>query len=247
MSDRVLRKWEEVVSLRDRQVYAAAGYHRRGGLGTRPALLVIDTTYAFVGDRPEPILESVKRFTNSCGEVGWQAVSAIHQLLNHARPKRIPIIYTAGIEAKTESESGRWASKHGRVIEESNVTTSGTKSIVKEIAPRSNDYVLSKSKPSAFFGTPLLSYLIQNEVNTLLVSGCTTSGCVRASVLDAFSYNYRIGVIEETVFDRGEVSHLVNLWDMNAKYADVITLSEACDYLNKLQPLTTKPVTLANS
>jgi nicotinamidase-related amidase len=103
--------------------------------------------------------------------------------------------------------------------------------IVKEIAPEPRDVLLRKSKPSAFFGTGLLHYLLELKVDTLLVTGTTTSGCVRATVIDAFSHNFNVAVVEECTFDRGEASHAINLFDMNAKYADVVSLQTTIDYL----------------
>ena len=103
--------------------------------------------------------------------------------------------------------------------------------IVEEIAPESRDYIVPKLKPSMFFGTPLVSLLRGLEIDTLLVAGTTTSGCVRATVIDAFSYEYKVALVEECNFDRGEASHAINLFDMNAKYADVISLAEAKTYL----------------
>jgi maleamate amidohydrolase len=105
---------------------------------------------------------------------------------------------------------------------------------VREIAPRDGDIVIRKDKPSVFFGTPLMSYLHELQVDTLLVAGTTTSGCVRATVVDAFSYNFKVVVVEECVFDRGQASHKVNLFDMQAKYADVVPLEAALGYLDEL-------------
>lgn len=94
--------------------------------------------------------------------------------------------------------------------------------------------MIKKTKASGFFGTPLLSALRHLKCDSLLVAGTTTSGCVRASVVDAISYDFPCFVVEECVFDRFELSHLVNLWDMNAKYADVITLQEAIAHVEGL-------------
>ncbi len=86
---------------------------------------------------------------------------------------------------------------------------------MEPIAPQRGDVVIAKAKPSAFFGTPLLSYLIAWQVDTLLVAG-GTSGCVRATVVDAFSYNFLVSVVAEACFDRGQASHAINLFDMQA-------------------------------
>jgi len=106
------------------------------------------------------------------------------------------------------------------------------------IAPVSGEIVIQKTKPSAFFGTPLLSYLTHLRVDTVVVTGGVTSGCIRASVLDSFSNNLKTIVAEEAVFDRGQVSHKMNCFDMNAKYADVIPVEDVIAYLKGLSPTT---------
>ena len=95
--------------------------------------------------------------------------------------------------------------------------------------------MIAKCKASVFFGTPLLSCLRALEIESLLIAGCTTSGCVQATVVDAFSYGFSCFVVEECVFDRFELSHLVSLFGMNAKYADVITLDEALNHINNVK------------
>jgi maleamate amidohydrolase len=106
--------------------------------------------------------------------------------------------------------------------------------IVKEIAPEPSDIVIHKLKPSAFFGTPLQSVLNDYGVDTLLVTGGSTSGCVRATVIDAFSFNYFVAVVEEGTFDRIQLSHKANLLDMNIKYADVMKIEQVASYLDSL-------------
>ena len=95
-----------------------------------------------------------------------------------------------------------------------------------EIAPREGDVLIPKKHPSAFFATPLASHLIDLQADTLVVTGCTTSGCVRGSVVDAFAFNFRVLVAEDAVYDRSRVSHAVNLFDMSEKYADVAPTRE---------------------
>ncbi len=105
---------------------------------------------------------------------------------------------------------------------------------VEEVAPQAGDVLLPKKHPSAFFGTPLASHLIDLGVDTLFVTGCTTSGCVRSSVTDAFALNFKVVVPEECVYDRSPTRHAVNLWDMNAKYADVMPVAEAMGVIERI-------------
>jgi nicotinamidase-related amidase len=222
--------WRTVATERDRTVYEAAGYGRRVAPGSRPALLVIDVTYGFVGRERLPILEAIERYPNACGEAGWQAVDAIAGLLPAARALQRPVIYSAGFSELGVRGAGLWASKHPRASD----APADANEIVAEIAPGPDDLVLPKTKPSLFHGTPLLDLLLRERVDTLVVTGGTTSGCVRATVLDAFSYNLPVLVVEEAVFDRGEVSHAVNLFDIDQKYANVVSVADARQYLELL-------------
>ena len=98
--------------------------------------------------------------------------------------------------------------------------------IIDEVAPLPGEAVLYKTAPSAFFGTPLVSHFVKEGVDTVIVAGETTSGCVRATVVDGCSYRYRMIVAEECVFDRDEAPHAINLFDMHEKYADVLPLAD---------------------
>ena len=226
--------WDDILTERDKQVFAKSGYGKRAGFGQRPALLVIDMNYNFVGDKPEPILKSIERFRNSCGEEGWQGVHHIRELLDETRKKRLPTFYTTGHEGGSSVAFGRWHGKNSRGGEDMGQGWAKGNEIVAEIAPQGGDVLIRKQKPSAFFGTPLVSMLNEVHADTVLVTGCTTSGCVRASAIDAFSYNFRVCVVEECVFDRGQASHKINLFDMNMKYADVISLRDALEYVRGL-------------
>lgn len=214
---------------RDREVFAASGYGARAELGRRPALLIIDVTYGFCGDRPEPIMESIVRWRNSCGEEAWAAIPHIASLLQTARAADIPVFYTRGMPPRADAaDRGRWTDKNSR----SGQDTEQGRQIVAEIAPQDRDLVIEKHKPSAFFGTTLVSNLVSRGIDTLIVCGTTTSGCVRATVTDAFSYDYRVAIVEEATFDRGEASHAMALFDMDMKYANVVSADHIRGYLD---------------
>lgn len=233
-SSRSLDEWSQLLPESDIAIYAASGYGVPSSMGARPAVLVIDVTYNFAGDRSEPILESVKRYPHSCGEVAWRSIAAMKRLIEKARDNGCPIFYTAPAVRKSDLDAGRWANKTSR----SRDTGERGHEIVDEIAPAPGDTVVRKAKPSAFFGTPLTSLLVALKVDSLLVCGGTTSGCVRASVIDAFSYNYAVALVEEANFDRSQLVHQVNLFDMQAKYAEVVSLQAAERYLDSLDSTT---------
>ena len=228
------RIWDAFLTERDKQVFSASGFGAKGGFGKRPALLIIDVSYGFAGDQPgEPILESIKRWSNSCGAESWDAVAAIGKLAEGFRAKRLPVIYTTGINRGDGWDVGSWAWKNTRTSESLPRPTNAldANAIVKEIEPQPQDLVCLKQKPSGFFGTNLHSYLQLLGADSVVVTGTTTSGCVRATVIDAFSLNFRVAVAEDGCFDRSQASHAINLCDMHAKYADVVPSSEVLDYI----------------
>lgn len=225
--------WDPYLTDRDREVYALSGFGASRELGSRPALLVIDVNYDFVGHERAPVTESAKTWSHSCGEEGWDGVEAIATLLAASREHSLPIFYsTSDVPRPDGLGRGMW--RNSRKGEEQGVPGFVGSDIVAEVAPEERDVVMRKSKPSAFFGTGLLHHLLELGVDTLLVTGTTTSGCVRATVLDAFNHNFNVVVVEEGCFDRGEASHAINLFDMDAKYADVLGLEETLTYLSKL-------------
>jgi nicotinamidase-related amidase len=228
--------WNRFLTERDKAVFSASGYGARGGFGKRPALLVIDVNWAFCGDRPEPILDSIKRWRNSCGAESWAAVAKIKSLIGKAHEKNLPVIYTTGIRRADNWDAGSWSWKNSRSAEKPRVAESNHEGneIVDAIAPSSQDIVIYKQKPSGFFGTNMASYLALLGADSVIVTGTTTSGCVRATVIDAFSLNYRVALAEEGCFDRSEASHAINLCDMNAKYADVVKTDEILAFFGTL-------------
>ena len=228
------RIWDELLSERDRAVYAAAGYGQRSGGGRRPGLLVVDVTHDFVGDRPEPILESIRRFPNSCGEAAWVGMERIRELLHACRGAGLPVLYTKALDEPSPADRGSWAWKNARDLETSPLRRQIGNEIPEMIAPLPEETVIKKTKASAFFGTPLASYLTALGIDTIIIAGTTTSGCVRATAVDASSLNYRVIVAEDAVFDRGELAHRANLFDLESKYADVISVATIADYVGGL-------------
>lgn len=230
------RVWDQFLTERDKVVLETAGYGTRAGFGKRPALLVIDVTYGFTGDKPEPILESIKRWSNSCGEESWAAVERIGALSEAFRARKLPVIYSAGVARDDNWDAGSWSWKNNRTAETvaPTVHSRGTNEIVDELRPQPQDILVLKQKPSAFVGTNLVSYLTLLGCDSLIITGCTTSGCVRATAIDAFSLNYRCAVIEDGCFDRSQASHAITLFDLHCKYADVIMADEAISHVRTM-------------
>ena len=220
-------------STEDLEVMADAGYGANMGFGLRPALMVIDVAWAFCGDKAEPVQESVKRWPNSCGMASWSAISHIQTLLEAFRSKAWPVIYTTGSWREDCWDMGSWLWKHSRSrqVDGPVVYDRDPNAIVSAVEPATGDLIILKQKPSAFFGTPLQSHLTLLGCDSLIITGGATSGCVRASVVDAFSANYKVAVVADGCFDRNQTSHAVSLVDMSAKYADIVSVQEVLDWM----------------
>ena len=229
--------WDKFLTERDKAVFAAGGFGALAGFGKRPALLVIDVNWLFCGDQPEPILDSIKRWRSSCGEESWVAVEYIRQLVEAARGKGLPVIYTTNYyRAGDNWDAGSWRWKNRRRDEDRTQSQSNLdpSEIVAPIAPGPRDIVIHKQKPSGFFGTNLASYLTLLGCDSVVITGTTTSGCVRATAVDAFSLNYRVALAEEGCFDRSQASHAISLCDMHAKYADVVKTADVLTFFRSL-------------
>lgn len=228
--------WNKFLTERDKEFFALKGFGAKAGFGKRPALLIIDVNYAFCGDKREPIMESVKRWPTSCGEEAWDALPVLARVIETARAQGVPVIYTTGISRDDKWDMGSWRWKNARTGETPPARQSNHdgNEIMPQIAPGPHDLVVPKQKPSGFHGTNMLSYLTMLGCDSVIVCGTTTSGCVRGTVIDSFSYNFRTAVIEDGCFDRSQASHAVNLFDMHAKYADVVTSEEVLGFLKSL-------------
>ena len=207
--------WDDVIPAAERELYVGGGMGQgRVGMGERPAIIVVDMTYGFV-DSAFPLGHSA---------TGYPAVAAIRRLLASARPLGIPIFYSRSKAGVTACERGRW--KGGGAIAHPGMLDPKANTIVPDLAPQPGDIVIAKTWPSVFFGTDLPSYLIYHRVDTLIVTGMVTSGCVRGTAVDAFSYNLHVIVPEECVADRGQTSHKVALFEIHMKYGDVLPLHQ---------------------
>ena len=224
------RPWDHLISQDEKKAYRAAGFGRPTGIGQRPALLIIDVQYRTTGTERRPFWDSIKEFPTACGEPAWDAIPNIAKLLALFRERGWPVLYPY-VSPKQGFDAGRLSDKVPAIM---GVAAKGYE-FVAEVAPAETDILVPKKHPSAFFGTPLASYLINTGADTLVVTGCSTSGCVRGTVVDGFAYNYRVLVPQDAVFDRSAVSHAVNLFDMSEKYADVMPAQDALTVLRAIQ------------
>jgi nicotinamidase-related amidase len=200
--------------------YQSRGFAQRVGFGARPALLVIDFIKAFT-DLTSPLASNLDA-----------EIAATQQLLDAARDLRLPIAFTTVEYDEGFRDAGVFIKK----VPSLSVLRKGTPMVEVDdrLAPRADEHVLVKKYASAFFGTSLAATLTAAGVDTLLITGCTTSGCVRASAVDSCQNGFRTIVVKECVGDRAQPPHEANLFDIDAKYGDVVTLEETLAYLQSL-------------
>jgi maleamate amidohydrolase len=204
-----------------RAIYQRSGLGHRIGYGKHPALLVIDMQLGFTAREKSPL----------AGDLETQ-VTAINRLIPVARKNGAPIVFTVvAYDPKIPGDGGLWPEKAPSLLELK--VGSELVELDPRLLHRPEDLLLVKKYASAFLGTPLASTLVSRGVDTVVVTGCTTSGCVRATVLDAISYGFRPIIPEEAVGDRAKDPHDANLFDMDSKYGDVVPLSDALAYLEE--------------
>jgi len=223
--------WEDLLSETDHKVIENAGYGKARGLGDSPLLTVIDCQNNYIG-ADEPILDQQDRWPAGGGADAWAAVRVAKTLLDEARGADVPVLYTRNVQKRTV----RFDSFAGKSTWDKAATLDGTEGsqIVTEIAPHDDDLVLDKSYASAFFGTPLLTYLVGLGIDTLVIAGVSTSGCVRATAVDGVTRGFKVAVVADAVADRIVASHKVALLDMWMKYTDVIDSDTAMTYLRSV-------------
>lgn len=217
--------WDGYVPEETLEHYRKTGFFKPTPRGTRPALLVIDVQYLTTGEEPLPLSEAIAYHPMACGNYAWDAIARIRPIIAAFRAAGFPVIYPCASPRKHSGRhirmpSGSDDARHWQVVE--------------EVAPLPGDVVLNKIAASAFYGTPLIKYLIGFGVDTLFMVGNTTSGCIRASVIDAAANDYKPVVVHDACYDRSPISHAVNLFDMAAKYADVINADEALEIMGNL-------------
>lgn len=228
----VERVWDTFLSERDR-VRSGLQPASRKGAGTKPALLLVDLYRGAFGDAPEPILDAIKTWPGSSGMAGWEALPHIERLLGEARSLGIPVVHVTGMDGMPGWRDA--TPRGGRQEDEAALERRRRRyDIMDGVTPIDGEVVLRKNAPSAFWGTSLVGHLVSLGIDTVVVAGESTSGCVRATVVDAKSYRYKVIVPEPCVFDRDEASHAINLYDMDQKYADVIPLDDVIGYLRSM-------------
>jgi nicotinamidase-related amidase len=200
------------------------------GFGANPAVIVIDAQRYMVGEAGRDA-----GWPSSCGDVGRAAVGQISAVVAAAQASGVPCFFTRFELERDGSDIGVYGRKRA-LLDSQHWCLAGTlgAQLVPQLRPAAGDVVFIKKKPSGFHGTPLLGYLVDRKIDTVIVVGGATSNCIRATVFDASSWNFRTIVPQEAVFDRIPVSHAISLFDMDRQFADVVTVAETIEYLHNV-------------
>lgn len=204
-----------------KEFYAKRGMARRIGFGERPAILVVDFIKSFT-DEAHPLGSNLKN-----------ELANTLKVLKEARRAKVSIIFTTVIHREDLKDMGIWAKKMEIPPDKRMVAGSPWVEVDPMLEPLPDEVIIAKKYASSFFGTDLISLLAFQRIDTLIVTGCTTSGCVRATVVDSLQYGFRTIVPLECVGDRAIAPHEANLFDMDSKYADVVPVEEVLKYLSK--------------
>jgi len=221
--------WKDVIDADTIAIYQA--YRRQTYVGDNPAVLAIDLYNKAYQGGNRPVREVDREFPGSCGEHAWKALPLTQKLFAAARRARVPVIYTTRhVDTGGVQSTNRAMGRQRDDIYD----------IKAELAPQPGELVIYKERASGFFGTPLIAHLQQQRINSLIICGESTSGCVRASAVDAYSHGYHVVLVEECCFDRSALSHKVNLFDLHHKYADVMHIDEVIAQLSATSPAVKK-------
>jgi nicotinamidase-related amidase len=215
-----LKDWMKLIPDADLATYRAGGFFHDVKLGERTALIVVDVTMGFCGSPGLALEQAIAEFPTACGPVSWETMPRIAQLVTLFRERKLPIVFTCNdVVANAYTGKATKGARAGRPNPRFN-------DFPPQIAPRDGEWVLAKTKASGFFQTPLAAYLVREGIDTAVVCGVSTSGCVRATAVDAFSNGFSTFVIDDCCFDRSWFAHCANLFDLHAKYASVLSLGE---------------------
>ena len=219
--------WKDIVPADVLDIYSH--YARDVFVGPAPALVAVDLYELAYQGGPVPVSGLQKTYPSSCGEYAHAAIQPTKRLFAAARAAGLPVFYSTqdtrpeAMPLTVNVTKRRNSSRDPSVFE-----------IRSEFKPQPGDVVLGKQRASVFFGTPLCAHLTQLGVQTVIICGESTSGCVRATAVDAYSHGYNVVLVEECCFDRSLLSHKVSLFDLHHKYANVMHVDDVVAHLDGL-------------
>jgi nicotinamidase-related amidase len=219
--------WKDIVPPDVLGIYTH--YERKTFVGPAPALIAIDLYELSYQGGARPVAEVAKTYPSSCGENAFAAIEPTRRLFAAARAAGLPVFYST-MDTRGDSLPSSVTATRRRNIQ----VDPALYAIRSDFKPQPGDVVITKQRASAFFGTPLVAHLTQLGVRSVVICGESTSGCVRASAVDAYSHGYHVTLVEECCFDRSLLSHKINLFDLHHKYADVMKVDDVVAHLGML-------------
>ena len=226
------RIWDDVLTDLDKLVIEKGGYGKSRGLGKNPLLMIIDVQYNYVGD-DVPLEQSLEKWPSGGGNIAWTAIRNIIKVKKAAEEAGIPIFQSRNVQKKTLAFDG-FSTKTNR-DQTKYLDGRPETQIVEALAPGPNEMVIDKAYASVFYGTPFQSYLVKLGIDTIVIVGGSTSGCCRATAVDAVTRSYNVAMVEDSLYDRISVSHKAALLDCWMKYCDVVDTREIIEYLNSFK------------
>jgi maleamate amidohydrolase len=219
--------WQDIIPVDVLDIYSH--YQRDVFVGPAPALLAIDLYELSYQGGARPVAEVAKTYPSACGEYAYAAIKPTQRLFAAARAAALPVLYTT-MDVRQDSKPRSVAATKRQKLQ----VDPELYAIRADFRPEPGDTIITKQRASAFFGTPLSAHLTQLGIRSLIICGESTSGCVRASAVDAYSHGFHVTLVEECCFDRSLISHKINLFDLHHKYADVLHVDDVLQHLETL-------------
>ncbi len=220
--------WEDVIPVSEREIYDKAGFGKSARWDGRPALVIVDALWSFIGHKAVDVLTAIEEYPTACGKSGWDGLEKIAVALDSFRSASLPVVHVCA-DGSLRDIYGATA----RTRDPVSLDDPEAFEIPGMIAPLSGEPIVKKTKASGFFRTPLDILLRRANVDTVLLAGCTTSGCIRATAVDAHSLGFETILLEDAVWDRSSFSHAVSLFELSMKYASVATVDDAVAQISK--------------
>lgn len=224
--------WEELLTEEDREVLQRRPVQKKRPFGKKPLLLIIDCQPNYLGE-DKPIVEQLDKWPSGGGEAAWASLRRIIKVRDAARCANLPVFYTRNVQKQTlqyDSFSTKTNRDQTKYLEGSPAAE-----LVEALKPLPSELVIPKAYPSAFYGTPLLSYLVKLNIDTLIIAGNSTSGCCRQTAIDAVSMHFALGYLEDCITDRTGPSHKIGMLDIHMNYGHLISSEEIIQYFMQLK------------
>lgn len=219
--------WENLLTEEEKEIVSRGPLRSIRPLGKNPLLLIIDCQQNYLGE-DRPILEQLDEWPSGGGSGAWESLRRIVTVRNAAREAGVPVFYTRNVQRQTldyDSFSQKTDRDQTKYLEGNPAAE-----LVEELSPLPSELIIPKAYPSAFYGTPLLSYLVKLKIDTLIIAGNSTSGCCRQTAVDAVSMHYSLGYLEDCITDRTGPSHKIGMLDIYLNYGNLIGSTEAIRY-----------------